>query len=274
MSRKKRKYKIYVINFADKNYRNAQRINTRTALAIGNADKVFSFNKEDIDQNFFKENEFILKQDRGAGMWLWKPYFVNKVLENINYGDYIFYCDSGAFFIRSIENLIGKAKDSDIVCCDIPLIEQQFTKQKTFEFVGGISDKYSSTNQIIATFFMIKKTKFTVDFVNEWLSLCCNESYILPDNETVEFSNFIAHREDQSIFSLLCKKYDIEPFEDISQRKWFPYSYKYENYIFRKYKHNLKAPVILYLHKMSNPKFSLLMRQALNYIFSWKKYFE
>ncbi len=54
--------------------------------------------------------------------------------------------------------------------------------------------------------------------MKEWLSLCCDFELLSPaglgkfDVPTTDFGEaFVAHREDQSIFSLLCKKHGISP---------------------------------------------------------------
>jgi len=64
------------------------------------------------------------------------------------------------------------------------------------------------TNQIMATVWIIRKTPRTEKFLKSWLNLATINNYhfvddspsILPNSE-----NFVEHRHDQSIFSLLIK---------------------------------------------------------------------
>lgn len=95
-----------LINYADKQYEPARKWNTLTGKYIAKFDKVYEFSPHDIDPSFAILYHDILSQKRGNGLWLWKPYFVNKVLENCNNGDIIFYCDSGSFFTRSIKKIV------------------------------------------------------------------------------------------------------------------------------------------------------------------------
>lgn len=88
-----------LINYADKQYEPARKWNTLTGRYIARFDKVYEYTPNDIDQSFAKLHHDILSQKRGNGLWLWKPYFVNKVLSNCSDGDIIFHCDSGSFFI-------------------------------------------------------------------------------------------------------------------------------------------------------------------------------
>ena len=245
--------KVIVVNYANDRYRNTQNYNTLTALKRGKADEVYAYSDKDIDEAFYDKHKKILSESRGNGLWLWKPYFIKKSLEKTNYGDIIFYTDSGTYFTDKIDKILNKVpNDFDIICFDIPLIEEQFTKKIVFEKMNCDSEKYTQTNQIIGTYFIMKKTKFVEQFVNEWLELCCDYNLISPSDNKHERENFISHREDQSIFSLLCKKYEIKPYNDISQRYYFPKSYKYnKTFIYKVPKHtNTKLPIILYLHKM------------------------
>ena len=76
-------------NYADWRYSIAQKKNTASGLAIGGFDQVFSYGPRDIDQAFFNRNKNILQQKKGNGLWLWKPYFIQKSLKKIKEGDYI-----------------------------------------------------------------------------------------------------------------------------------------------------------------------------------------
>lgn len=66
--------------------------------------------------------------------------------------------------------------------------------------------KYTDTPQISGSFIAFKKSEFTMKFVDEWLSYCCDKNILEPpQNLDAELPEYIAHREDQSILSLLVK---------------------------------------------------------------------
>ena len=62
------------------------------------------------------------------------------------------------------------------------------------------------------------KNDFTVNLVKEYLQYAQDER-IITDliSENKNYDVFKDHRHDQSIWSLLCKKYNIEPHKLISQ---------------------------------------------------------
>lgn len=260
--------KIVVVTFADDAYREAQKINVKSAEHIGRADRVYAYSPQDIDPCFLQEYQDIFKIQRGCGLWLWKPYLINKVLEEeLDEGDILFYIDAGAFFIGNIRNLIRKTKDFSLLVFDTPLKEEQFTKKDVFEKMNCNNEKYRESNQIMATYFLIRKNSQSKKIIKEWLELCCNISLIMPSDGIMEKECFIAHREDQSIFSLVCKKNGIIPQMDISQRRWFPRSYVCDRYEYCPVRHKgNRLPVIIYLHKMRVVKLIPLLKQLFRYI--------
>jgi hypothetical protein len=114
-------------------------------------------------------------------------------------------------------------------------------------------DRYRYSNQIQATFFMVVCCDETKQFVQKWLEYC--EDYELLSPESSRNTNnergkkFVVHREDQSILSLLCKKYGILPHKDPSQRGKYPETYYNRNYEFKLTKHSDPYKTVIFLHK-------------------------
>lgn len=216
---------IIAINFADSNFELQRKYNTQTAYSKGKVDRVIEYSPLTIDECFKEENKSILSNPRGAGLWLWKPYFILKTLNELSDGDYLFYCDSGAFFVNKVQYLIDalNQQGQSIMGFELPLLERQFTKRESFELMQ--SSDYSR-NQILATYMLFKKDDFSVQFVEEWLKYASDERIISPDHffsKLYQFEDFRVHREDQSIFSILYYKYNLKGFREPSQygdRPW------------------------------------------------------
>ncbi|WP_302287245.1 hypothetical protein [Bacteroides clarus] len=134
--------------------------------------------------------------------------------------------------------------------------------------MGLTEEKYKVSNQIIATYFCFLVTPATRNFMKEWLSLCCDFELLSPaglgkfDIPTKDLGeSFVAHREDQSIFSLLCKKYGVSPHRDISQRGKYPETYKSPFYAYKVPSHpNDKYKPIIFLHKSPRLNFKWFIR--------------
>ncbi|WP_148630526.1 hypothetical protein [Bacillus sp. E214] len=248
----------YAINYADVKFKAAQKFNTKTAYKKGKFDKVLEYGPEDIDLEFKRENNFILNSPRGGGYWLWKPYIIRHALQQIEWGDYLFYCDSGAFYCNSIDYLIKTLEEyeQDILVFENPLIEKQWTKGDCFYFMGCNTEEYTNTNQRIATYFLMKKTNRTLEFIDEYLRYCCNKNIIsdLTNIKGKNYEEFIDHRHDQSIFSLLTKKYKIDSFREPSQYGDRPWEYLSDMRLFSSKKYiNSHYPRIIVSYRKANP---------------------
>lgn len=217
--------KIY-ITYGDENFIKQKKIACFMAKRFGKFDKILSFSPKDIDSSFFEKNREILEQKRGAGYWLWKSYFISKILEEVDEGDYIFYSDAGAAFLKSVDILIKELEknNQDIMGFEINTIEKQWTKKELFRNLNLEENKYKETNQIMGTLFLVKKTKFSIEFFEEYLKYAQNSINITDEFEEgiIQDEKFIEHRHDQSIFSLLYKKYNLTPFKDPTQWGEFP----------------------------------------------------
>jgi|SaaInl8_200m_RNA_FD_contig_31_1511664_length_4039_multi_11_in_0_out_0_3 hypothetical protein len=268
--------KVY-INYADKKFQKQQNFALLMANCFGAFDELIGYNNLNIDKDFYEANAQILEQKRGGGYWLWKPYFIVKTLQNMKDGDYLFYSDSGAFFLKSVDNLINELKkyNQDIMAFELPLIEKQWTKKELFINMNCDKDEFKNTNQIMATFHLIKKSDFSVDFYKEYLEYGYNNINITDefDKNIIQDEDFIEHRHDQSIFSLLYKKYRLRPFKDATQRGEFPSTYALSSdyhlepdilhnmpngVIFRYYKYLEKYNYVLYINRNQPPIKSLI----------------
>ncbi|MFC1883511.1 hypothetical protein ACFL2O_01965 [Thermodesulfobacteriota bacterium] len=230
-----------LINYANNVFRKSQKLNSKTGLKVGLFDEVISYFPKDIEPDFFERNKKILRQKRGNGYWLWKPYFIKKALDILNFGDFLFYCDSGSYFVRPITPLIDICSENgqDLIVFNLDKhIERVWTKRDAFILMDCESPKYSETEQRYASFSLWKKSKFTMDFINEFLHFAQDERIITDlDNQCgyPNYPGFKENRHDQSIFSLLTKKYDIDVHRDPSQwgnglEQYYPNS-KYEQII-------------------------------------------
>lgn len=218
---------LYVINYADgEPYESYRRLCTKSAYKIGHADRVIEFSKKDIPSSYIKKHENIFLYERGAGLWLWKPYLVNRTLEMVEDSDWILYVDGGSLFIGDIHKLIHSAESNqtDVMLFEQPLLHRQFTKHETMQKMQVEDD---GSNQTLGI-FMIKKTKESVALMREWLACCENETLISPKHfseDVDEYVDFVAHREDQSILSALRIKYKMKVFRDPSDYGEMPFQY-------------------------------------------------
>lgn len=213
-----------LINYADKRFYEAQKRNSETGKSVCLFDEIISYSKNNIDPSFYNKNKSILEQSRGAGYWLWKPYFIVSTLEKINEGDLLFYSDSGSYFINKIDSLIEICNSTQNKILLFTLEDFQthkkWTKRDCFYYMNLDYEPYLSINQILASFIVCIKTNNNIEFFKEWLNYAQDER-IITDKKNIcglpNYPEFKDHRDDQSILSLLGRKHNITTIPDISQ---------------------------------------------------------
>lgn len=211
-------YRLYVVNYADATFEHARRVNSASAVKTGKANTVLEYRPEDI-KDFIAAHPDIFKYKRGFGLWAWKPYIIHDALQKIEYGNWLFYCDSGAEFINDIHHLINQAMNNHEDRMVFQLLwatPRQYTKT---EVLRWLNVKQIDHPQTIGGFQLWKKTPENITIIKEWLDLCTEERMIAPqqfDTSIAPDSAFISHREDQSLFDIVIRKHGIRPYRDPS----------------------------------------------------------
>lgn len=231
---------ITVVNFANKEFRSKQKWNSFTAKVFGKVDRVISYSPESIDNEYITANTPVLKYNKGYGNYFWKPYIILKAYRQIKENDYLFYADSGSVFLKSIYPLINfmNENNQNILAFRLPLIEKQWTKRDAFILMNCESEECINTPQIMGTFILLKRCIASEKFLLEFQHYC-SDRRILSDDENVmgkdNYKEFIEHRHDQSVLSLLCKKHNILTIGDISDYGLFPQKYIHRpDYLYEK----------------------------------------
>lgn len=213
--------KKYFINYASNGFNGSQLEGLKAAESFGFITKGYS-NKE-IDENFFQKNKSILETPRGAGYWLWKPYIILDMLNKINDGDYLVYMDAGAKFIKDPSNFLKMINHKGILCFRMVLPQGCWTKGDTFKIINDLKNNDENSfrfdYQIQGTYLFLRKCEASVNFVKLWLNCCENHGLITDEKNKIKdnFPEFIDHRHDQSILSLLAYNYDIMYVPQIDQ---------------------------------------------------------
>ena len=208
------KSKVIGISYSNNLYQTQLKLCKKSALEIGKVDYFYDYGPEDIDLNFKNKNQDILGRKRGNGYWLWKPYFIFKTLnEKLDYGDYLIYTDATVLYKNNINILIDfiNKKNKDMWFYKLPHLEKTYCKRDCFILMGADSPYFTNTYTYNAAFQLYKKSDFSMNFLKEYIYYGKDKRIITDDINTFSLPNyneFKDHRHDQSILSILIKKYN------------------------------------------------------------------
>ena len=124
-----------LINYATPDFEAWRRLGSATALWFGGFERVTELAPRHIDDAFRCRNADILRQPRGAGYWLWKPYFIERTLGAMADGEILCYADSAYVFLRSMAPLVEvmRRTDTDVMAFRLLVqIERVWTKRDAF----------------------------------------------------------------------------------------------------------------------------------------------
>ena len=211
--------------------------------------------------------DFIANNRRGFGYWLWKPFILREYVRTISDGEVIFYCDIGCEFSPcgsvQFNNFLHKLSNRPIIAFQAgsKLFEFQWTKSELIDY-AGLSSHDRKSPQIAATFFFFVVNDFTRRFLDEWYKISTIFNYkLINDDIGPQCHGFVEHRHDQSIFSVLLKKYAVIPFiyeSNFPKQLYFKKSFVYSFPVHAI--RNLTPYAVLNLHDYSHCNFGRISK--------------
>ena len=188
----------------------------KQAKKTGYFDKtiLYTGNKMRNDKHFWKQHsKFITRNKRGWGYWIWKSYIIKKTMNTLNDGDILIYLDAGCEIGGGKQNLIPTyfdyVKDDKIIgtttCIEKDWCKMDLLHKLHMQNSDLINSKQRQGGTLL--FYICKETRNIVD---EWYKISC-DYHMIDDSPSIKpnLNCFNEHRHDQSIFSLLTKKYGI-----------------------------------------------------------------
>lgn len=223
--------KKYLLTFCSSNYYVNQNIVPDAARQLGIFNDIFALNEYDLDEHIYNiiQNRMNIYGPRLYGYSSWRPYLILNKLNDIEYNDVLVYMDSD--FIHLADNIEHKIELFDNVFNRLQInkhgiighygecsndLKYTTTKLKKcienylhYEFSWNQLNDYQYASGII----YIRKCDASINIINQWNDILQNNFDLVTDahnkdNDNVD--NFIENRHEQSIWSLLCKYYNIE----------------------------------------------------------------
>ena len=223
VSAKSLPFKKYFITFAESCCDISKERALKHAMEVGGFDIAAAHDMCSVMPAFRQAHQDILFRRKGAGYWLWKPHLILKMLvENMSFGDVLMYEDAGSYLQKDAGPLLKLASESPqgIVVFTLKLLEKYYTKSDTFLVMEMNDPEFIRVSyQTLASFVVLRKDCNTLQFVMEWLAYSSDARCVTDDANVLGKQNhkgFIGHRHDQSVLSLLSKKWGLLQHRDPS----------------------------------------------------------
>ena len=223
VSAKSLPFKKYFLTFAETCCAISKKRALKHAKEVGGFDVAVAFDMCSVKPRFRQAHRDILFRRKGSGYWLWKPHIILKTLvEDMSFGDVVMYEDAGSYLQKDAGPLLKLAKESPegIVVFSLHLLEKYYTKGDTFLVMQMNNPEFIQVAyQTLASFVVLRKDCKTLQFVMEWLAYSSDARCVTDDANVLGRPNhkyFIGHRHDQSVLSLLSKKWGISQYRDPS----------------------------------------------------------
>jgi len=172
---------------------------------------------------FFERNRELLQEKRGAGYWIWKPYIIQEALNEVEVGDFVIYSDCTTVFHSSLNVLLelcAENKGYFLITQDSQGRNGRYTKRDAFVLMDCDTPHYRNSTMTEAFFQIYQKNDHTIKFVNKYLEFCENPAIVTDSANIMErenFNEFVTHKHDMSVLSLLRLMNDIPGFRNPSQ---------------------------------------------------------
>lgn len=198
-------------------------------MSVFDTINVFSDDAWNFAPELHNHTEYMLSGVPRVGHCLWKFFLLEKIMENIDENDQVFYVDVGCQFNRNgltrLKEYIDIVDDRGSIGFQMvgELQEKYWTKRDTFNRVNP-SENHWETNQIMATCFFLKNNTFNRERVLELKNMCIEKNYYYIDdrNDDGYIPNPLLkrHSREQSLLSCVMKKYNMHYIDD--ETYWDP----------------------------------------------------
>ena len=210
--------KIFItFGAGEKQYIEAGKRLIEQAIKTNYFDKTIFYNESILQQNykFWKQHSsFILNNKRGYGYWIWKPYIILNSITNMKDGDILMYLDCGCEIGGEIKNNIPTffeyVKNEKIICSKNGCIIKDWTKMDLLVYLNLEKDDIINKHMYQGGTILLYVCEETRKFIKKWYKICCNYN-LIDDSKSISpnLPSFKEHRHDQSVFSLLLRKFKL-----------------------------------------------------------------
>jgi len=206
--------KIHFVTYGNEMYNNSKKRLYKESTNSGWFDTIHIYGPKNLSDSFKTEFGDILKKLRGAGYWIWKFDIIKQQLTKMVNNDILIYMDAGCSInikgktrFNEYIDMLNNSSESIISFQCKGAIENRFTIKELFHHFN--MNVNNNLKQFVGGVLIMKKTDKMMKMINECINVLRTDHLLVTDhyNKLGQCSDFIDNRHDQSILSLVRKKY-------------------------------------------------------------------
>jgi hypothetical protein len=188
-------------------------------------DEITIADSRSLGADFWRERgQLVDRYKRGYGLWSWKPYLIMRRLEAMDDGDLLMYADVGCSLNhegrpRLMQYFERARTGPGWLGFSLPgNKEGQWTKRAMLKAYHQDNPETRSRPQLASGIHFVRACEATRRLASRWYDACGRDRETNDELSADEHPEFVAHRHDQSAFSLLSAS---GPVESIPDESWF-----------------------------------------------------
>ena len=179
---------------------------------------------------FARHEKFIVDHPKGYGLWIWKPAILAYLIDHLEDGEMVLFLDAGCQLNANhnswhrFQQYVEMCNGGDLLVMQLAddsfgfdnLTDAAWTKISVLNSLDPHST-YRKTNQIQSGIIFAIKSKKSQSLAKKWMNTCIDMEYsflVDPLGSDSQPDDFIQHRWEQSILSLIVKSEGVVPLLD------------------------------------------------------------
>ncbi|UDL91097.1 hypothetical protein LGH82_07440 [Mesorhizobium sp. PAMC28654] len=209
------------LSYATANLSQATKLLLKSAGRFGLDSRIYT-PEHPVLADLRQKHPSIMAEPRGAGYWLWKPSIILDVLNSVPDGTAVLYTDVAITFVADPAPLMLLTKEHPVCLFKMsgPMLQGTWTKRDCFVEMSADTDEFWSMPQLWAGMQLYRAGPEARRFVSLLAEAMASETR-LTDKPNVHglpnLPDFVEHRHDQSVLTILARQQGAAIFRDPSQ---------------------------------------------------------
>jgi len=226
-----------LMTFASSEWEKASRRLEKQASSLAEFASIRIWTERELDSAIFNPvRHYLRAENRGFGFFLWKPLIVLDELRSLKDGEFLFYIDSGCHLnkrgrrrFNAYLSALNSSRE-DVLVFEFRLPALDVLDPGPFSVFEGLNDLAYAKSEVLREFLtlgltkkdfesasiqggilLIQKSPKSVKLIEKWAEYARKRPELFDESldKGGEGAQFIAHRHDQAVLSLLAKKYGV-----------------------------------------------------------------